>query len=227
MPEPKSKKNNTAPRHLKASDTPRRFARAERTAAHRGSQRTKTAAAPAPEKRRRAERPAEHPDPRGYTGRRLYDEKLLPYAEERHQANQRSLRAGIRWLFALPVILLVIQKLTGQSKIGILLAWIVGMFIIATAIVYIAYSDHELQRYLSSLAEYVPDVEDPSLGNLLPVDENGNWTINTEQLRRAIAQYRVERHGSDISIRLPHELVLKVLQHGEEGRHEKHAANRP
>ena len=125
------------------------------------------------------------------------------------------------------MILLVLQKLTNQNKIGILIAWIVGMFIISTALVYISYSDHELKSYLSSLAEYVPEAEEVSLGNLLPVDENGNWTVNAEQLRRAIAQSRVERRGSDISIRLPHELVLKILQHGEEGRHEKHAAHRP
>ena len=227
MPEAKRQKPNTAPRHLKAAETPRRTARAERTAAHRSTQRTKQTAPSASRKRRSAERTAERRPRSGYTGKRLYYDKLLPYAEKQHQSYQRSLQAGIRWLFALPVILLVIQKLTNQNKIGILIAWIVGMFIISTALVYISYSDHELKSYLSSLAEYVPEAEEVSLGNLLPVDENGNWTVNAEQLRRAIAQSRVERRGSDISIRLPHELVLKILQHGEEGRHEKHAAHRP
>ena len=100
------------------------------------------------------------------------------------------------------------------------------MFIIATALVYVSYSDHELQTYLKSLADYVPEAEEPELGSLLPVDENGNWTINAEQLRRVLAQYREERGDGDLSIRLPHELVLKLLQRGEEGRHEKHAAHR-
>ncbi len=226
MPEAKRQKPNTAPRHLKTAETPRRTARAERTAAHRSTQRTKQAAPSASRKRHSAERPAKQPVRSGYSGKQLYYDKLLPYAETQHQSYQRSLRAGIRWLFALPVILLVLQKLTNQNKIGILIAWIVGMFIISAALVYVSYSDRELQTYLRSLAEYVPEAEEPSLGNLLPVDENGNWTVNAEQLRRAIAQYRVERSG-DISIRLPHELVLQLLPRGEEGRHEKHAAHRP
>ena len=222
MADPNSKKN-TAPRHLKTPEPSRRVARGERTAAHRSSQRVKK---PAPEKRRSAERPAERRTRSGYTGKRLYYDKLLPYAEKQHQSYQRSLQAGIRWLFALPVVLLLVQKLTNQNKIGILIAWIIGMFIIATALVYVSYSDHELQDYLKSLADYVPEVEEPELGNLLPVDEDGNWTINAEQLRRVLAQYREERDDGEISIRLPHELVLKLMQRGEEGRHEKHAAHR-
>ena len=223
MADPKSKKTNTAPRHLKTPEPSHRVARGERTAAHRSSQRVKK---PAPEKRRSAERPAERRTRSGYTGKRLYYDKLLPYAEKQHQSYQRSLQAGIRWLFALPVVLLLVQKLTNQNKIGILIAWIIGMFIIATALVYVSYSDHELQDYLKSLADYVPEVEEPELGNLLPVDEDGNWTINAEQLRRVLAQYREERDDGEISIRLPHELVLKLMQRGEEGRHEKHAAHR-
>ena len=66
----------------------------------------------------------------------------------------------------------------------------------------------------------------PSLGNLLPVDENGNWTISAEQLRRAVSQSRVERKNGEVSIRLPRELGLKLLQHGEEGKHAKHSAHR-
>lgn len=223
MADPKSKKTNTAPRHLKTPEPSRRVARGERTAAHRSSQRVKK---PAPEKRRSTERTADRRPRSGYTGKRLYYDKLLPYAEKQHQSYQRSLQAGIRWLFALPVVLLLVQKLTNQNKIGILIAWIIGMFIIATALVYVSYSDHELQDYLKSLADYVPEVEEPELGNLLPVDEDGNWTINAEQLRRVLAQYREERDDGEISIRLPHELVLKLMQRGEEGRHEKHAAHR-
>lgn len=222
MTDPKRKNQHTAPRHLKtqkAPEPPRRAARAGKTAARRG------------EHAKRERRPAQAAAPRRvtrpYSDRRLYDEKLLPYAEERHRANQRSLRTCIGWLFALPLILLLVQKLTDQSKIGILLVWIVGMFVIAAAVLYIAYSDHELQTYLRSLAEFVPDVEEPSLGNLLPVDENGNWTISAEQLRHAVSQSRVERRGGEVSIRLPHELALKLLQHGEEGKHAKHPAHRP
>ncbi len=218
MTDPKRQKQHTAPRHLKAPEPPRRAARAEKTAAHRGTQ------------TKRSKRPVTAAAPRqetqSYSDRRLYDEKLLPYSEARHQANQRSLRTCIGWLFALPLILLLVQKLTDQSKIGILLVWIVGMFVISAAVLYIAYSDHELQTYLRSLAEFVPDVEEPSLGNLLPVDENGNWTISAEQRRKSASRSRAEQKKSEASIRPSRKQELKRQQHGEEGKHAKHSAHR-
>ena len=213
MGDGKQKNSKPAPRHLKTVEKPKRVTRAGRTAAHRSERHTKTDKR-APE-RREPVQAVRRPEARGYTGKRLYYEKLLPYAEERHQAYQRSLRAGVRWLFALPVILLILQNLTGGSKIAFLIVWIVGMFIISAALIYIAYSDHELQSYLHDLTQYVPDAVDVGLGSLLPVDENGNWTVNPEQLRSLIAQHLAERRDGDVSIHLPHELVVKLLQRGE------------
>ena len=214
MGDGKQKNSKPAPRHLKTVEKPKRLTRAGRTAAHRSERRQKPEKR-APERREPVQtvcRPEAHG---GYTGKRLYYEKLLPYAEERHQAYQRSLRAGVRWLFALPVILLILQSLTGGSKIAFLIVWIVGMFIISAALIYIAYSDYELQHYLHELTRYVPDAVDVGLGSLLPVDENGNWTVSPEQLRSLIAQHLAERRDGDVSIRLPHELVVNLLQRGE------------
>ena len=193
------KQSNTVPRHLKSPETPRGASRPEITAAHR--------------RRREAEKKRPR---RRSTSERLYYEKLLPYAENKHKGNQSALRAGVRWLFALPIILLIIQKLTDASKIAMLLAWIVGMFIIACALMYIAYADYELQKYLKDLTSMVPEVEGPELGNLLPVDENGEWTITAEQLRAAIEQHRIERFGEDFTIRLSRDTVRKLFRRGEE-----------
>ena len=136
------KQSNTAPRHLKSPETPKGASRQEVTAAHR--------------RRHRAERKRPR---RRSNSERLYYEKLLPYAEEKHRGNQRALRTGVGWLFALPVVLLAVQRLTDSSKIAILLAWIVGMFIISAALIHIAFADYELQEYLKDLTALVPQVE--------------------------------------------------------------------
>ena len=156
MAQAKSKKSNTAPRHLKAPDTPKGSEREERTAAHRSSQRAKRNAAAAGVRKEQV----------GYNSQELYREKLRPYAENRHAANERALRAGLGWLFALPVILLIFQKLTNHDKIVVLLIWVVGMFIISGALVYVAYIDHELKKYLKTLTECVPNVEEPELDHV-------------------------------------------------------------
>ena len=194
------KQSNTAPRHLKSPETPKGASRQEVTAAHR--------------RRHQAER--KRPQRRS-SSERLYYEKLLPYAEEKHRGNQRALHTGVGWLFALPVVLLVIQKLTGSSKIAILLAWIVGMFIIAAALIHISFADYELQKYLKDLTTMVPEVENADLGSLLPVDENGEWTITAEQLRTAIEQHRIQRLGEDYTFRLSRETIRKLLRRDEEG----------
>lgn len=193
------KQSNTAPRHLKTPEAPKPASRQEVTAAHR--------------RRHRAERKRPR---RRSNSERLYYEKLLPYAEEKHRGNQRALRTGVGWLFALPVVLLAVQRLTDSSKIAILLAWIVGMFIISAALIHIAFADYELQEYLKDLTALVPQVESAELGSLLPVNENGEWTITAEQLRAAIAQHRIERRGEDITIRFSRDSLRKLLRRDEE-----------
>ena len=194
------KQSNTAPRHLKSPEAPKGASRQEVTAAHR--------------RRHQAERKRPR---RRSNSERLYYEKLLPYAEEQHRGNQRALHTGVGWLFALPIVLLVIQKLTGSSKIAILLAWIVCMFIIAAALIHISFADYELQKYLKDLTTMVPEVENADLGSLLPVDENGEWTITAEQLRAAIEQHRIQRLGEDYTFRLSRETIRKLLRRDEEG----------
>jgi hypothetical protein len=97
---------------------------------------------------------------------KLFYDKLLPLAQTNHKKNQRFLRTGIIWLFALPVILFTIRHMTGGNKIAFLIAWIIGMFIIASFLIIVAYQDEVLQRSLDELQEYVPEVEENQLGRL-------------------------------------------------------------
>jgi hypothetical protein len=97
---------------------------------------------------------------------KLFYEKLLPLAQSSHKKNQRFLRTGIIWLFALPVILYIIRTMTNGNKIAFLIIWIVGMFIIASFLIIVAYQDETLQQNLDELQEYVPEVEDNQLGRL-------------------------------------------------------------
>ena len=64
-----------------------------------------------------------------------------------------------------------------------LIFWIIGMFGIATALIFTAYADHDLKKTLEELKELVPPEEEIELGNLLPVDAEGEgWLIDPEEL---------------------------------------------
>lgn len=121
---------------------------------------------------------------------RIFYEKLLPLARRSHKLNQQRMHTGVAWLFALPVILYIVRNLTDSSKIAFLIFWIVGMFIIAAFLVMVAYQDHELQKNLDELQEYVPGIEDARLDKLTLVSpESNKWISESAEhlLRRANA----------------------------------------
>ena len=108
---------------------------------------------------------------------------FVPYIEEAHHRNERSLKAGVWLLVLLPAILAVVRELTDASRIVFLIFWIIGMFGIATALIFTAYADHDLKKTLEELKELVPPEEEIELGNLLPVDAEGEgWLIDPEEL---------------------------------------------
>ena len=154
--------------------------------------------APVPGKRREAVRrgepmPARRPAKPGLARKRpaaaahvdaeTFYRHFVPYIEEAHQRNERSLKAGVWLLVLLPAILAVIRELTDASRIVFLIFWIIGMFGIATALIFTAYADHDLKKTLEELKELVPPEEEIELGNLLPVDAEGEgWLIDPEEL---------------------------------------------
>ena len=155
-------------------------------------------AAPVPGKRREAVRrgepmPARRPAKPGLARKRpaaaahvdaeTFYRHFVPYIEEAHHRNERSLKAGVWLLVLLPAILAVIRELTDASRIVFLIFWIIGMFGIATALIFTAYADHDLKKTLEELKELVPPEEEIELGNLLPVDAEGEgWLIDPEEL---------------------------------------------
>ena len=57
------------------------------------------------------------------------------------------------------------------------------MFAIATVLIVTAYSDSDLKKTLNVLKEIVPPEEDIEIGNLLPVDAEGEgWLIDPQDL---------------------------------------------
>ena len=119
----------------------------------------------------------------GHVDPQTFYRHFVPYIEAAHHRNERSLKAGVWLLVLLPVILVIIQELTDASRIAFLIFWIIGMFGIATALIFTAYSDHDLKKTLEELKELVPPEEEIELGNLLPVDAEGEgWLIDPEEL---------------------------------------------
>ncbi|MCR5089741.1 MAG: hypothetical protein K6C08_09540 [Oscillospiraceae bacterium] len=134
-------------------------------------------------------------------GEALYGQ-FVPYIENAHGHNVRGLKAGVWLLVFLPFVLAFIRKVTDSDKTAFLIIWIIGMFAIATVLIFAAYSDHELKQTLTTLKEIVPPEKSIEVGSLLPVDPEGEgWLIDPGNLKfplPAIGERRRSVSGSEI-----------------------------
>ncbi len=156
------------PRHLPAEHSASRGKRAPKEAAARSALKRSKAA----RERRAAVREQKSAPGREPVNAELFEKTLLPMVENVHRLDQASLRVGVTWLFLLPVLLLIIRRLTESSKITFLIIWVVGTFIISAALILIGYSDHELRRFLEEVKRYEPAAEGTTLDNVLSRDSN-------------------------------------------------------
>lgn len=151
----------------------------------------------------RARREGRQPEAMSGSGAQLFRQSLLPTVEHVHRIDQTSLRVGVIWLLILPVLLLVIRRMTGSSKVAFLIIWIVGMFIISAALILIAYADHELKRFLEEARQYAPQASDAELDELLQKLDAGDildleGLSAAREVLRGAAERRRERRASGL-----------------------------
>ena len=122
----------------------------------------------------------------------LFKESLLPTVEHVHRIDQKALRIGVYWLFILPVLLLIIRRMTDSNRVAFLIVWIIGMFVISAVLIFIGYADHELKRFLKDSQRFVPDSEaelDSLMAELNVIDPE-SLPISLEVLRSRLAHFR-------------------------------------
>lgn len=191
-----------APRHLRAEHEasrgkPAARETAVRTAAKRGVTARKRRAAAA-ERQSTMNGASETSE--------LFYQTLLPMVENVHRLDQASLRVGVTWLLLLPVLLLIIRRLTGSSKVTFLIIWVVGMFIISAALILIGYADHELKRFLEEVKRYEPAAAGTTLGSVLNRDSSDAYALplapdillgTVRRIRRRLSESRSSEQSSD------------------------------
>lgn len=78
--------------------------------------------------------------------------KLVAYEEEIHRKNQKRIKIGLKCLFSIPPVFLVLLFLTGSSKTVFLILWIVSLFILAGYLIFIEYIDDKLQQKMNEIS---------------------------------------------------------------------------
>lgn len=111
----------------------------------------------------------------------LYSE-LFERAESLHESNKRRIRRGLIGLIVLPVVLILIRRLTDSDKIVFLIIWIIAMFILCAYLITVEYFDSAIQGTI----EDVTDQEAEFDGLLVTPDEiQGKVRDRLEEIKAA------------------------------------------
>lgn len=105
-------------------------------------------------------------------------EKLMGYEQRIHESNQKRIRIGLKCIFIIPLIFLILLFWTSSNKVVFLILWIVSLFGIATYLIAVEYTDYNLQEKMNELREEEGEV-DTLLGK--DFDEMGDNIKNVIQ----------------------------------------------
>lgn len=78
-------------------------------------------------------------------------EKLVFYEQKIHETNQKRIRIGLKCIWIIPLIFLILLFWTESNKVVFLILWIVSLFAIATYLILTEYADYNLQERLSEI----------------------------------------------------------------------------
>lgn len=89
-------------------------------------------------------------------------EKLMDYESSLHEINQKRIKIGLRCIYIIPLIFLVLLFITDSSKIIFLVLWIASLFGIAIYLIGVEYVDYKLQKKMNEIGGK-NDIEPESL----------------------------------------------------------------
>ena len=96
---------------------------------------------------------------------RFYENQMKK-AREQHIKNAERIRIGIRVLFIVPIMFLLLMFLTGANKAVFLVLFIVSLFAIAIYLIYVEYRDFELQETILLREKEIEEADSLVMMNL-------------------------------------------------------------
>lgn len=77
---------------------------------------------------------------------------IMEYEKEAHKKNQKRIKIGIHCLIWIPLIFLALLFATDSSKVIFLVLWIASLFVIASYLIYVEYSDFKMQERITTIS---------------------------------------------------------------------------
>lgn len=99
-------------------------------------------------------------------------EMLVEYEQKIHEKNQKRIRIGLKCIFIIPLVFLILLFWTESNKVVFLILWIVSLFGIAAYLILVEYMDYNLQEKLNEISDGEGEVEHLIGQEILEVEEN-------------------------------------------------------
>ena len=118
-------------------------------------------------------------------GSRNYEEifnKVMDYEQSLHEKNRKRIRIGLKCIWIIPLIFLLLLFFTGSNKVVFLILWIVSLFVISVYLIVVEYLDYNLQEKIMELKG-----EEGEIQAITP-DELGKATRLLRDTRERIGQ---------------------------------------
>lgn len=96
-------------------------------------------------------------------------EMLMDYEESLHEQNQRRIKIGLKCIYIIPLIFLILLFVTDSSRIVFLVLWITSLFGIAIYLISVEYIDYKLQEKMHE----IKGNEDGEVDSLISFDQVG------------------------------------------------------
>ena len=87
-------------------------------------------------------------------------QNLIKYEEEKHKSNKHKIKVALKLYIIIPLIFLIISFFKTDGKLVFLVLWIASLFILSVYMIYIEYSDHNLQKKIREFGRIME--EEPS-----------------------------------------------------------------
>ena len=108
--------------------------------------------------------------------------KVMDYEQALHEKNRKRIRVGLKCIWIIPLIFLLLLFFTDSNKVVFLILWIVSLFAISIYLIVVEYLDYNLQEKIMELKG-----EEGEIQTVTP-DELGKATRLLRDTRERIGQ---------------------------------------
>lgn len=129
-------------------------------------------------------------------------ELLVEYEQKIHEKNQRRISIGLKCIWIIPLIFLILMFWTNSNKVVFLILWIVSLFLIASYLIVVEYMDYKLQEKLNELNDEETEVDaligkqiDEVSGSIKNVIQKIDSTLNSDAETKQNTAKEVEEHA--------------------------------